>query len=42
MAKLEELRKLKAQHEQNLAALDKYKRNDPERLKLLGMKFFLR
>jgi len=35
LAKLEELRQLKQQYEQNLAALDKYKRNDPERLKQL-------
>jgi len=42
LAQLKELKELKEQYEKNLAALDKYKRNDPDRLKQLGTKkFFL-
>lgn len=41
MAQLKELKELKEQYEKNLAALDKYKRNDPDRLKQLGKKKFL-
>jgi len=32
---------LKEQYEKNLAALDKYKRNDPDRLKQLGTEFLM-
>ena len=32
---------MKEQYEKNLAALDKYKRNDPDRLKQLGTEFLM-
>jgi len=35
------LKELKEQYEKNLAALDKYKRNDPDRLKQLGTNIIL-